>query len=392
MLTQHGFKRKRHKELFEEMEQSAKEKFGDNTNTSERSFLGILLRLFAWFLAIMYQLAENVYNSGHIDTATGASLDKLVKRNLIKRRPAEKAKYEEFVVIGDPGQTIESGFVVSRQDGFTYETTEAVTLDENGKGVVIIIATQAGSDGNTPANTITEIVNPAVGISEVYNPTPVSGGREKETDSELRKRYFLSLSAGGAPTTNGIRASVLGVEGVRTVHVIENNTNEYDSDGRPPKSFEVHVLGGDPKKVAQAIFDRKAAGIEPYGTEEQIITDDSGNDHTVRFSHSDEVPIHVEVEVVTNSDFPTSGYNDIKTRIIEYIGGLDEDGNTYNGLSNGQDVLFIGLVDAIKQTPGVDDIPVLKVGKNESDLTQYSNVQIANTEVASTDYEKVMIS
>ena len=124
------------------------------------------------------------------------------------------------MIEGEPGRTVEEAFLVSREDGFTYATTETVTIGEDGQITVGIVAMQTGAEGNTPPNTVVEIVNPTVGIDAVYNPEPVSGGREKETDAEL-ERYFLSLSAGGSPTTNGIRASVLGVEGVRTATVIE---------------------------------------------------------------------------------------------------------------------------------------------------------------------------
>lgn len=392
MLTPQGFKRKRYEELFREMEEQAKERFGEDKNTSEKSFLGILLRLFAWFLAIVYQLAEKVYNSGHIDTATGIALDKFVARNLIKRRPAEPAKLDNFVIEGEPGRTVEEGFLVSREDGFTYATTETVTIGEDGQITVGIVAMQTGAEGNTPPNTVVEIVNPTVGIDAVYNPAPVSGGREKETDAELRERYFLSLSAGGSPTTNGIRASVLGVDGVRTATVIENNKNEYDADGRPPKSFETFVLGGNSKDVAQAIFDRKAAGIEPYGTNEEVVADDSGNDHIVRFSYSEEVPIYVDVELETNNEFPVDGYKRIRTDIIKYIGGLDEDGNEYTGLSNGKNVIFSQLVKIIYQTNGIDDINALNIGINPDDKPPMNNVEIGRTQVAVTDFEKVVVS
>jgi Baseplate J-like protein. len=91
-------------------------------------------------------------------------------------------------------------------------------------------------------------------------------GLDRETDRELRERYYLSLAAGGAATIDSIRAAVLKVPGVRTARVFQNPTMEFDDEGRPPKSVEVVVLGGADGDVAQAIHDTIAAGIESSAT------------------------------------------------------------------------------------------------------------------------------
>nr|WP_285839869.1 baseplate J/gp47 family protein [Alkalihalophilus marmarensis] len=340
----------------------------------------------------MYQLAEKVYYSGYIDTAEGSSLDRLIPfASSIRRRPAERANTNDFIIIGDPNTIVEAGFLVGREDDFIYTTTENVTLDAAGEAVVSIRAVLGGAAGNAQPHTISEIINPIVGVDSVTNPTLVSGGRDQETDPELRERYRLSLSAGGSPTVNGIRASVLGVPGVRTATVIENNTRYDDEDGRPPKSIETYVLGGEPNDVAKAIFDRKAAGIEPYGTEEVILLDDSGNEHLMRFSYAEQVPIHMDIEVTTDASFPLNGHEQIRTNLIRYVGGLDYDGTEYTGLSNGQDVIFTQMISIIHQTPGVINIPIFNIGKDPDDLSPMNTITINRTQVAITDFEKVVI-
>ena len=68
-LTERGFLRPSYADLLDAFEVKAKELFGSTVNLSVRSPLGIFLRIFAWFAGLTWQLAEDVYNSGFIDTA-----------------------------------------------------------------------------------------------------------------------------------------------------------------------------------------------------------------------------------------------------------------------------------------------------------------------------------
>ena len=76
-LTERGFLRPSYADLLDAFEVKAKELFGSTGNLSVRSPLGIFLRIFAWFAGLTWQLAEDVYNSGFIDTAVGVSLARL---------------------------------------------------------------------------------------------------------------------------------------------------------------------------------------------------------------------------------------------------------------------------------------------------------------------------
>lgn len=71
MLDEHGFKRKTYDELLTDMESKAKELFGEDINLSSHSALGVFLRIIAWFMALIHELAERVYNSGFISSADG---------------------------------------------------------------------------------------------------------------------------------------------------------------------------------------------------------------------------------------------------------------------------------------------------------------------------------
>lgn len=385
-LSDKGFKRKRYADIRADLAAKWKEAFGENARTEEKSVNGIIISLIAYVASPVWMLAEKVYNSGFIHKASGQPLSGLVGNNLIRRRPAEKA--EGYVkIMGDPGTIVDSGFKPSYK--IEYTTTETVEIDDNGEVVAHVVADAAGVIGNAEAGEVNVIDTPLVGVSEVTNPDPISGGREEETDDELRKRYDLSLSAGGSPSTNGIRAEVLGVEGVRSASIIENLSYEEDGDGRPPLSYETYVLGGEDKGVANAIFKRRAAGTQPYGDITVDIEDDSGNIIPISFTRAQEVDVKIEIEIDKTNEYPQNGDDLIVTSIIEYIGGLNRDGNVYTGLQNGEDVYFTKIISLIHEINGVERVVKLNIGVDDGELTPMHDVKIKPTEVAVTNYESI---
>lgn len=387
-LSKDGFKRKRYIDIRNDLEEKWKESFGENSRTHEKSVNGIIISLIAFVASPIWMLAEKVYNNNFVHKAEGSALRDLVRNRLLEPRPAEKAT-GHIEITGDSETVINGGFRVSAD--VEYVTTETVEIDDTGKILVPIQADIAGSEGNAPPDTVIDIVTPLVGVDSVTNPEPISGGRDAETDQELRRRYELSLSAGGSPSADGIRAEVLGVEGVRTATVVENLSLEEDSEGRPGRSYETYVLGGKDEAIAQAIFKRRAAGTMPYGDITIDIEDDAGNIVPVGFTRATEVDIYFEIELDTNNEFPQDGKEHIKTAVIEYVGGIDYDGNEYTGLQSGQDMYYTRIVGIIDRVPGIINIPTLNIGTDPDDLKPMNSININPTEVAMTDFEKVDI-
>jgi uncharacterized phage protein gp47/JayE len=383
MLDAKGFKRPTYAEIFAEMEVEARARFGENVNTSERSFLGILLRLFAWFLSKVWQTAENTYYSGYVNTAEGVQLDRLGPYVGIQRKLATWAT-GTIQMTGTPGHTEPAGFRVETPSGVVFETVDDITLDSSGVGTGEIRALEPGTIGNVAAGTITVISNPNAHITSVTNPAPTSGGQNKETDQEFRERFALSVSGGGAATVDSIRSALLRTPGVRAAVVIENNTMTTDAAGRPPKSFEAYVLGGQPEDIGQTILNTKAAGIESFGTESVVVKDISGNPHTIRFSYAEEVPIHVRVTVRTNNQYPVDGDVQVESAIIRYIGGEDYDGQLYVGLNMGDDVIHSRLIAAVYKVAGIEDATV-ELSTDGANWVQ-SNIPIDQQQVAQTSH------
>lgn len=109
--------------------------------------------------------------------------------------------------------SIPAGTVVTQQDsGQTYETSASTSIAAGAteSPPVAIVATEAGTDGNTDAETIKGFA-PISGVESFLNDTACTGGQEEETDAQFRDRikaYLRSLPRG---TPDALKFAVLGV-------------------------------------------------------------------------------------------------------------------------------------------------------------------------------------
>lgn len=386
MLDRNGFKRKRYSDLIEDMTIKAKELFGEDINVTERSFLGILIRFFAWSLAILWEVAEKVYNSGYMHKAEGIQLDRKAWEFGLTRLQEQHAR-GRIEIFGSPGYIIQEGTLFETEKGILFELTADVTLSANGAGVGEIVCIEPGTKGNVAAHTITILSNPDGNITSVTNPEPTTGGRERETDAEFLERYQHSLSGLGSANVDSIRAELLKLNGVRAAIVIENNKSTPDEAGRPPNSICAYVLGGDSDEIGYVIFKKKAAGIEAYGTEQVQVSDLGGYPHTVGFSRAIEIPISIQLSIYKNENFPSDGVEKIKTELIKYVGGVAEDGTFYTGLNMGEPVVFSKLISRVYQIEGIDDVELLvgmkgqTLGTNNINLDIMEVAQISHTDI-----------
>jgi uncharacterized phage protein gp47/JayE len=378
MLDATGFTRPRYDDLFADIEDKAKEAFGEDADTGEATPLGSILRLFAWFLADIWEDVEDVYNSAYKNAAEGNSLDKLGPYVGTARTLAQHA-IGEATLVGTSGHTEPAGFRASTPTGIVFETTADVTLS-SGSGIVAIRAVEAGISGNVAARMITTIVNPSANVTAVTNLVETSGGRDKETDEEFRSKWDESVAGGGSATEDAIRSAVLRVPGVRAAAAVVNNTISPDVNGQPAKSVQTYVLGGAAQAIGEAIFSRVAGGIETYGSTSVTVLDLSGHEQSVKYSPAEVVRIYANVTITKNASYPADGDVGIKSALVRHIGGTDIDGTVYAGLSMDNDVIYTRLIAALYSVPGVDDVD-LELSTNGTSFAQV-NVPISRFQVA----------
>ncbi len=385
-LTPKGFYRPEYVQILNAIEYRARELFGDNVNLTVRSPLGILLRIDAWMLNILFGVLEKVYNSRFVDTSEGNSLYNLGRMIGMYLLPAGKAT--GYVTIeGTEGTVIPAGYLLSTPGGLQYTVMREEIIGAEGKILALIQAVQTGREYNTDAGTIINIVNPAAvrGIIGVCNESPVINGRERETDAEYRDRYYKSVDYAGGVNTEAVRAALLqDVQGVYTAYVYENDSDMYDPVYKlPPHSIEAVVYGGLDEDIARAIYEKKAGGIQTNGNKSVPVMTNSEQLIDISFSRPDLINIYIKIfNLETNEDFP--GEDTIKEAVINFIGG-----DASGGLGIGADVPYQGIPAVIMQIKGILDFDFV-IGKSAENLNR-EKVEIGIREKAVTSADKVVI-
>jgi len=387
-LSEKGFKRKRYPEVLESMEKNAKDLFGENVNLSERSPLGLFLKVLAFPIAKLWELAEKVYYSAFIDYAEGVGVDRVAKNIAVTRLPARHSS-GIVIIYGIPETRVPEGFRVATKGGIMFETLEDCIVQEDGQVAVKVQSIETGFQTNVPAGTIVSIVNPISGIEAVNNPEATLGGADIETDEEFRNRYDRSLAAGGSSTRESIEAALLELPGVSDA-IVEGNETMDEINGIPPKSIAPFVYGGNDDDIAETILRSKAFGIQSYGSIVRNVRDSRGNLHKIGFSRPTSIDIYVKITLITNELFKPQDKNAIKTAIIQYIGGEDADGTIYKGLGVGDSVVYTKLIGYCHIVNGINDV-IVQVSKDGTNWTQ-QNIAVGAMKIPKTDYNKIIIN
>ncbi|MED4140844.1 baseplate J/gp47 family protein [Priestia megaterium] len=373
MLDKNGFKRKTYQDLKGDMEDKFREMFGADINLSSRSPLGILFMIFAWFLSLVWEVAERVYNSAYVSKATGVQLDRLGPYIGISRNGATRS-YGEIQIKGTPGHVVEAGNQFKTIKEVIFDLTDNVEIGSDGYGIGPIECTVAGEIGNVGAEEITIAVNPSDKLESVKNLAPTTGGEEEETDSEFRARYFQSGSQG-----TSLIDEVLEVPGVRYA-LINENVYSTENNGIPPHSIAPFVFGGNDSDVAAAIFRKKSGGIQSFGTTLVDITDSQGVIHSIGFSRPNFVDVYVKVQVIPAAAFPSNGKTLLQQTILDYL----------DTLSIGDDVVLSKLIRITSTVEGIDDISIT-LSKNGVDYGM-QNIAISTDSVVRASPDKVVVS
>lgn len=378
MLDKNGFQRKTYDDLKEDIETKFKEKFGNNINTSSKSAFGMLIMIFAFFLSIVWEIAEKVYNSGFVSKAEGVQLDHLAA-NQTMSRDRESESEVELLFTGSPNTTIgeQTHFCTTNMQYFYL--IEDVTLDATGKGTGQAVSVEKGLKSNVEANTIVLQAEPSEEIYTVTNPLSATGGRDVETDIELRNRIINSPAIAGNTTVNAMISSLNDTPGVRSSSVVSVNP-----------AVHAYVLGGNREDVAATLFGSIAAGIDTIGNEEVTVLDISGNEHTVRFDYAAEVQIRMKINIQNNTSFPSDGVASIKQILIKNIGGKDSAGVDWTGLAMGDNVIYSHLFSYVYEIPGIDDVTI-QIAKNNDSFTM-GNLNLETYEIARTSVDLIEVS
>jgi len=302
-VTSDGFVIKRLSVIWEEINDAIKLAWGAGVNLSDDSPLGQLVGIFAEREALVWELAQAVYDSMYPDSSSNVSLDNVCAIIGVERLPASRSTVTASLT-GTAGVTVPAGSIVSTNPLSNRFYTAADAIFAPAGTVDVVCYSSDYGEIAAPAGTLTNIVTKVTGWDAVTNVEDADIGEEIEIDSALRLRRLQSLQIGGRSTVGGIFANILqDIEGVTDVRVIENDSDYIDSDGRPPHSVECVVKGGADQDIIDKIWEVKPAGIQTAATSDIPIVgtalDDEGGTHTINFSRPSDIDIwmHAEIEV-----------------------------------------------------------------------------------------------
>ncbi len=258
-----------------------------------------------------------------------------------------------------------------RDDEFqlvSYSATANLAITKVGK----IGTVQANEVGEIPvtANTIINISNSISGWDSVTNPTDGSEGGDQETDEELRERFFTSRTATAQNTVDAIYSNLIALDGVSSVLVRENTSDEVDAEGLPAHSINVVIRGGNSTQIADIIWTNKTGGAGLSGNTEISITDSQGNEQVIKFDRPTNIPIYISMTVTDDGTMEADASQQIKDAISTYFD---------NNYGVGDDIIYSRLYTPINTVSGfqVDD---LTIGTTASP-TGMSNISIENDEI-----------
>lgn len=269
----------------------------------------------------------------------------------------------------------------NQENTFSVAISNNMTFDTIGSPVTFE-CTQEGAI--TPAiGDLTDIVTTYAGWDAVSNNVPANTGREAESDTALRQRWNNSLYTRSVGMTDSIASALMTLNGVTSAYVYENDTDSTDADGRPPHSIEAVVNGGETDEIGLTIWQKKAAGIDTFGSQSVSINDSQGFPHTINFNRPLVVPIYLNITVTEYPEeaLPPNAQAMITEAVLDY-------GNT---LTIGNDVILQRFMGAIYQN--VAGIGYITVTASTNGSTYSSNnISIDARHVATFDATRIQVT
>lgn len=165
-----------------------------------------------------------------IDTKTGTTLDAFVEMFGLVRLMGKRATGTVTFSRGTPDHNVDYDIPTGTQvlkpasgvsPAIFFQTTTAATLQAGTTQVEVPAeAVVAGSSGNVNAGTVTLFAGGMQGVTAVINEQPFTGGRDSESDSELRRRWRITLFRNLAGTEDQFLAIALESEAVSRALVV----------------------------------------------------------------------------------------------------------------------------------------------------------------------------
>lgn len=320
------------KELREEVENGFQNAFRVREsdpvlNTDPTSPMGQVVDLMAGELEAKNAEIAFLANQLNPRTARGVFLDALAALYGLERKVSEPT-----VVVctctGLAGTVIPFGAIVQDSAGNKYRQSRAggVTIGAGGTVDTEFAAVEHGGI-EVSAGSISQIITVVAGWDSVINAAAGVTGRDVEPDGELLNRMIQSYAINANGTVENIQANLAELDGVLDVVVLENYTNEkqtqYDVE-LDAHSIAVCIVGGEDADIARTIFERKSGGCGTNGETEvtHVDTEHYNAKYVYRIIRPTTDDFHVQVtffEEDMNEETKTAVQNAV---VSDFLGEL----------------------------------------------------------------------
>ena len=285
--------------------------------------------------------------------------------------------------IGDEGLRILSA------DGVTaFSADVSGALEIKSVGTPAVFAAKNAGRIYAPSGTLTAMVSNVSGVSSVTNYATGVTGRDAESDTELRVNMNTRQKQATC-TEPAIENAISKLTGVTYARVYSNR-DIIEASGRPPKSYEAVVVGGDAQTIAETIFANGPAGIQPYGNTVQTVKDSQGYDWDVGFSRPVNRNIWIKIALILydEEEFPAGGAAAIKSNIVSW--GAEN-------LGVAVDLIFQRLAIPVYEVPGIAHAEIKVAATLDPDTppdaSEYAsaNIAVGEVEIAVLDESRISV-
>jgi len=348
-VTSDGFIKKTLTDIISDKQTKAQEIFGVNADLTPSSPIEQFLECCAIEEAILWDVLEDVYYAGYVDTASGASLDQIATLVGIERIPAA---YASGIVrfTGISGANIPQFSRVSTPDAIAFKTLLGVNIPAGLSVDIGSMAEEVGEAGNVEASAINSLVQPIAGVVSVTNPNPFTQGKDLEIDADLRYRVKGALARASVATLSGIVANVRTIDGVYGV---------YAEEDLVAHTATLVVDGGNDLAITNMIAETRPAGIQVFLTRPVNLN------------------IYINADIVQDGSITSTS---IVETIADYINGLDV----------GQDVSFATLIHLIMNMDGMLDVD-LSIGTSYPP-SEKTNLSVPSGQVPYTNSSLITVT
>jgi uncharacterized phage protein gp47/JayE len=234
---------------------------------------------------------------------------------------------------------------------------------------------------------LNEIVSKVNGLDSAVNYASGITGRAMESDTELRMGLGTRQKQATANEV-AIQNEIFKVSGVEYARVYSNR-EIIEINGRPPKSYEAVVVGGDERDIAELIFEKGPAGVQAFGNIVKDVVDSEGFHWNIGFSRPVNKYIWIKVDYSRNSeeDLPLDVVSAIQDNIIAW---------SHTALNVGVDLIYQKMFRPVYDVQGIG-FTAIKVAVT-TDLTppaadeyRSENVEISEVEIAVLDRTRIIV-